>query len=70
MMDAVLSRLLMQQEDPGYAERYEQFVHRLGEKIAACDPVKVYADPHLRSLVLQVWSERGLMKLQRRAGIP
>ncbi len=69
MLDAVLARLSFQQEDPGYSDRYETLVERIGEKIAAADAKVVLGDPHLRSMVLQIWNERGVKRLKSRAGI-
>jgi len=69
MMDAILARLSFQQEDPHYNDRFETFRHRLGEMLAACDASKAYGDPHVRSMVLQVYGIRGVNRLASRAGI-
>jgi len=70
MMDAVLARLMFQQDDPSYNDRFETFRHRLGEMLASCDAAKAFGDPHVRSLVLQVYGIRGVNRLKARAGNP
>jgi hypothetical protein len=67
MLDAVLARLMFQQEDPSFAERMSQFKSVVAEKIAAADPKKAYGDLHIRGMVLQLWNEKGLMRLKTRA---
>jgi len=67
MLDAVLARLSFQQEDPGYSDRYDMLVDQIGTKIAAADAKAVLGDPHLRSMVLQIWNERGINRLKARA---
>jgi hypothetical protein len=69
MMDAILARLMFQQGDPSYNDKFETFRHKLGEMIAGCDALKAFGDPHIRSLVLQVYGERGINRLKARAGI-
>ncbi|NBO55204.1 MAG: hypothetical protein EBU84_11560 [Actinobacteria bacterium] len=66
MLDAVLARLMFQREDFGFDERYNQFKSHVAEKIAAADPAKVLGDPHLRGMVLQLWNDRGVKRLQSR----
>lgn len=68
MLDAVLARLMFQREDLGFDERYNQFKSHVAEKIAAADPAKVLGDPHLRGMVLQLWNDRGVKRLQSRLG--
>lgn len=67
MLDAVLARLMFQQEDLSFTERYERLKSVVAERIAAADPAKVLGDPHLRSMVLQLWNDRGVNKLIARA---
>ena len=67
MLDAVLARLMFQQEDLSFTERYERLKSVVAERIAVADPAKVLGDPHLRSMVLQLWSDRGVNKLIARA---
>lgn len=66
MLDAVLARLTFQQDDPSYAERFERLKSVVAEKIAAADPAKVLGDPHVRGMVLQLWNDRGVRRLQAR----
>ena len=66
MLDAVLGRLTFQQDDPSYAERLERLKSVIAEKIAAADPAKVLGDPHVRGMVLQLWNDRGVRRLQAR----
>ena len=66
MLDAVLARLSFQQDDLSFTERFERLKSMIAEKIAAAPPAAVLGDPHLRSLVLQLWNERGVKKLQAR----
>lgn len=67
MLDAVLARLLFQHEDLSFSERYERLKSVIAEKIAAAPAAEVLGDPHLRSMVLQLWNERGVKKLMARA---
>ena len=66
MMDAVLARITINRYDDSYAEKMSVFREKLAEKIAAADATKVYGDPHLRSMVLQVWGDRGVSRLKAR----
>lgn len=67
MLDAVLARLMIQHEDDSFPERYERLKSVVAEKISAADPAAVLGDPHLRSMVLQLWNDRGVNKLIARA---
>lgn len=66
MMDAVLARITINRYDEAYSERMSAFREKLAEKIAAADATKVYGDPHLRSMVMQVWGDRGVNRLKAR----
>jgi hypothetical protein len=67
MLDAVLARLSFQQEDLSYSERYERLKSVIAEKISQAPAAAVLGDPHLRSMVLQLWNDRGVKKLIARA---
>jgi hypothetical protein len=66
MMDAVLARITINRYDEAYTERMSAFREKLAEKIAAADATKVYGDPHLRSMVMQIWGDRGINRLKAR----
>jgi hypothetical protein len=64
-----LPGLTLQQDDPSYDDRFEAFRNRLGEMVVTVDAAQAYGDPHIRSLVLQVYGVRGVNRLKARAGI-
>lgn len=67
MLDGILARITLQQEDPSFGDRMEAFRNRVAERLSACDPAAAYGDPHVRSMVMQIWGARGVAKLERRA---
>lgn len=64
LCDALLSRYLINQNEPEIAERIVDLKGRVGEFVRLSDPKKVLGDPHVRSMVFWFFGERGIKRLQ------
>ena len=64
LCDALLARYAMHSDEPEIAERIDALKGRVAEFIRMSEPKKVLGDPHIRSMVFQLFGERGINRLK------
>ncbi len=64
LCDALLARYSAYADEPDILERIEALKPRVAEFIRMSDKTKVLGDPHLRSMVWQLFGKRGIDRLQ------
>ena len=67
LADALLARYMVRQDEVGHDERMEWLREQMAGLLREANAAKVYADPHLRSTVWQVFGDRGIARLKQRA---
>lgn len=63
LCDALLARYMIAADDPDIAEKIEHLKLRVAEFIRMSDKRAVLNDPHLRSMVGQLFGDRGIKRL-------
>lgn len=65
LLDGVLARVTLREHvEP---EVMENLRDRIASALNECDAAAAYSDPHIRSMVLQMWGPRGVSRLESRA---
>jgi hypothetical protein len=67
LCEALLARYVVQLDQPDMAERIDWLSGRIADFLREADAKKVLGEPHLRAMVLQLYGERGIKRLQSRA---
>ena len=67
LADALLARYIVRQDEVGHEDRMEWLRDQMAGLLREANAAKVYADPHLRSTVWQVFGDRGMARLKQRA---
>ena len=67
LADALLARYMVRQDEIGHEDRMEWLRDQMAGLLREANAAKVYADPHLRSTVWQVFGDRGIARLKQRA---
>lgn len=67
LADALLARYQLDQDTPEYHDKIDWLRGRFAELLREVDASEVLGDPHLRATVVQLWGDRGLVRLKTRA---
>lgn len=67
LADALFARYMVRQDEIGHEDRMDWLREQMAGLLREANAAKVYADPHLRSTVWQVFGDRGIARLKQRA---
>lgn len=70
LCDALLARYQIRTEDIDIPDRIEELKDRIAQLIREAPPAKVLGDPHIRSMIGQLFGERGINRLKALANAP
>jgi hypothetical protein len=67
LCDAILARYQIRSGDIDIPDRIEELKDRIADLIKTANPAKVIGDPHIRSMIWQLFGDRGIKRLQQLA---